>query len=327
MRLVYLACGDASPDPSQSRLTQLAGPDARIEIHRLSEIPTRPELKVLDQAAAEVLPHDPTPSLDEISRQPDVAHLGEPARPPQQPDEELRVVVEGSDAALGAVLTRMMRGDYLWASVGFLPAVADSPAATNWALPADREEQLKIAVSGDVRPAPVIRNDTGSVVAGSASVTAFDGGPFEGEVVVDNDLLLQQQIRPDNVRFFSQFGARLVPATTAPGIVAVRLMTPAAEQFDEEPPRGFRAWLGNRVVSSIGPQQAQSWYETPALKWMVAKAPVSTGGVDPRTLLTGRALQCGGNKMLVTVDGVAGKRPVDRVTFYRHLRDLQIARP
>lgn len=327
MRLVYLACGDDTAAPSASQLLQLAGATTTVEIHRISEIPTRPELKVLDAVAKQILPDDPTPSLDEIARQPDVEHLGEPARPPQRPAEELRVVVGGSDAALGAVLTRMMRGDYLWASVGYVPADPASPASTNWALPPARGEQLALAVTGAPRPVPVIRNDTGHVVAGAASVTAFDGGAFEGEIIVDDDTLVQQQIRPDHVRFFSQFGARLVPTTTAPGIAAVRLMTPPTEQFDEKEPRGVRAWLGGRIVSSLGPQQAQSWFETPSLKWLVEQAPVSTGGVDPRTLLTGRALQCGGNKMLVTVDGVPGRRPVDRVTFYRHLRDLQIVRP
>ena len=42
---------------------------------------------------------------------------------------------------------------------------------------------------------------------------------------------------------------------------------------------------------------------------------------------TGRAVQAGGAEMRIVVDGVSAKRPVDRVTFYRHLRDLQIARP
>lgn len=326
MRVAYLACGPDAYVPHDDELHKLAGATADVEIFRLSTLPTRPELKPLDALAKQVLPEDPTPSLDEIAQQPDVAHLGDPDRPPQHPDEELRVIVSGDDAALSAVLTRMMRGDYLWASVGYLPT-GSSAAAKNWELPDARAGQLALALRGTPQPVPVIRNDIGTVVAGSASVTAFDGGAFEGEIIVDDDTLVQQQTRPDNARFFSQYGARLIPTTTAPGIAAMRLMTPAAAQFDEPPATGFRAWLGARVIKSIGPQQAQSFYETPALQWLVAKAPVTTDGIDPRTLLTGRALQCGGNQMLVTVDGVPGKRPVDRVTFYRHLRDLQIVRP
>ncbi|MGV3283693.1 hypothetical protein ACEE51_11335, partial [Corynebacterium sp. 11254D000AR] len=38
------------------------------------------------------------------------------------------------------------------------------------------------------------------------------------------------------------------------------------------------------------------------------------------------AVQAGGPELRVTVDGVSRPRPVDRVTFYRHLRDLQVVR-
>jgi len=37
-------------------------------------------------------------------------------------------------------------------------------------------------------------------------------------------------------------------------------------------------------------------------------------------------LQAGGVKLKVSVDGVDRPRPVDKVTFYRHLRDLQVVR-
>lgn len=52
-----------------------------------------------------------------------------------------------------------------------------------------------------------------------------------------------------------------------------------------------------------------------------------TGTLIPESLSTGRATQAGGPSLRVTVDGVSRKRPVDRVTFYRHLRDLQVVRP
>lgn len=327
MRVVYLACGDSAYVPAESEVRTYLGPDADVDILHLPEHPSRRDLTELDRTAKEILPVDPTPSLEEIAKRPDIAHLGAPATAPQRSGTELRVVVAGTDGSLSAVLTRMMRGDYLWATVAYIPADPSSPAATNWRLPGARTGQLALAFRGRPNPAPVIRNDAGVVVAGSASVTAFDGGAFEGEIIVDDDTLVQQQIRPDNVRFFSQFGARLIPTVDAPGIAAMRLMTPPSAQFTETPARGVRAFVGGRIVRSIGPQQAQSFYETPALRWLVSHAPVTTDGVDPRTLLTGRALQGGGNRMLVTVDAVAGTRPVDRVTFYRHLRDLQIVRP
>ena len=49
--------------------------------------------------------------------------------------------------------------------------------------------------------------------------------------------------------------------------------------------------------------------------------------LDPDSLATGRAVQAGGPALAVTIDGVRHKRPLERSTFYRHLRDLQITRP
>ncbi|AIT61907.1 hypothetical protein [Corynebacterium doosanense] len=321
MRLLFLNCGNALPAELRERIDAHSNPP--VEFHELPLIPSRADLRFLDEAAREVLPVDPTPSLEEIAAQPDVEHLGAPKPPPQQPAELLRVVVAGSDAALGAVLTRMMRGDYLWVQVGFVPTSPGSAAAINWGLPAELSPAVELALTGSPLPVPVIRNDTGTVVAGSASVTAADGGAFEGEIIVDDTILVKQQSRPGDARFFGQFGARLVPTTTSPGIAAIRLTTSLSPA---QPARGIRARLGESIVRSIGLPQAQSWMEIPALRWLVSAAPAPSGGADPRSLLSGRALQCGGNQMLVTVDGIPGKRPVDRVTFYRHLRDLQIVR-
>ena len=51
------------------------------------------------------------------------------------------------------------------------------------------------------------------------------------------------------------------------------------------------------------------------------------GQLDPESVRTGCAVQAGGPQLRVIVDSVPHKRPVTRVTFYRHLRDLQIVRP
>ena len=60
MHVRILRCGD------------VAMPD--VDFHQVSAIPTRQELKLIDASAAAILPSDPTPSLDEIARQPDVSH-------------------------------------------------------------------------------------------------------------------------------------------------------------------------------------------------------------------------------------------------------------
>ncbi|GAB3694137.1 hypothetical protein [Corynebacterium nasicanis] len=280
MRVVILRCGDVDI-PVDLPGTVINVPD----------IPGRRDLAPLDAIAAELLPEDPTPSLDDIARQPDVAHLAVPAPAPQAPHlpEPLRVIVVGTDAALAAVLTRMMRGDYLWAEVALVP-VEDSVAARNWGL----DKPWRIALSGSARPVPLIRSDLGLAVAGSASITEWEGGEITGEIIVNDHVLVRHEGRAD-VLFDGTFGARLVPMLDAPGIAAVRMREPADLDLS------FRQRLAHRLSGS-----------TP---------------VDPDSLATGRAVQAGGPSLAVTIDGVRHPRPLERSTFYRHLRDLQIVRP
>lgn len=327
MRLIVVRCGAPEVEvPPIDSLRELIAID-EMEILDLSAVPTRKELRPLDDAAAEELPVDPTPSLDEISAQPDVGHLGAPALAPQRPERELRIVVVGSDAALSAVLTRMMRSDYLWATVGYVPLDPTSAAATNWSLPADRTAAFRLACAGSVRPAPVIRNDASLVIAGSATISSFDGGTLDAEVIVDDDTLIYPEpMRNTAARFYGQFGVKLVPMTDAPGIAAVRITTALQVPEEDRGGRGLRGALGRFMSRSLTPVQVQSWSQSSALGWLVEHTPLEEGSVDPRSMLTGRAAQAGGVDIQVTIDGVPGKRPVKRVTFYRHLRDLQIVR-
>ena len=290
MRFLFLRCG--APDIPMPA-----------EAHDLSAIPTRKELALIDAFLNPLLPTDPTPSLDDIAAQPDVRHLGAPEPAPQAPHltEPARIVVAGSDAALSAVLTRLMRSDRLWAEVAFIPvpaAAASAPsttapaastpsttsaAAQNWGLPTSPAEALDFARTARVRPAPLIRNDSGLAVAGSATISDAANGSFTGEVIIDDHTLAASSPKT--------FGARLVPMTDAPGILAARATSPV------EPQGRLRSLLRK------------------------------PGQLAPESVRTGRAVQAGGPQLRVIVDSVPHKRPVTRVTFYRHLRDLQIVRP
>ena len=282
-----------------------------VEFSQVSAIPTRQELKSIDAAAAAILPEDPTPSLDEIARQPDVSHLGAPQFAPQPIDDPLRIIVVGNDAALSAVLTRMMRADYLWAEVGYVPASSGgaalaSTAAQNWNIPTDVDAAMALALEGAVRPVPLIRNDTGLAVAGSATVSSWDNGPMTGEIIVDDTTIARGESTKD-----SPFGARLVPMMDAPGILAATAITPVAN---------YRA-LGLDVTEDTAETGLLARFKRKFAKTQ------ELGQLDPSSARTGRALQAGGPELRVIVDGVSGKRPVQRSTFYRHLRDLQIIRP
>lgn len=283
MRLLVLRCEAPS-------VTDFSAAPVVPEVHDIPMVPTRRDLRMLDDAAFDVLPHDPTPSLDDIAKQPDVAHLGVPQPAPQHPENILRVVVIGTDAALSTVITRLLRADNLWVEVGYVP-LGESTAAKNWGLPTDSTQALNLALTAPVKPVPTIRDDAAVAVAGSASITEWEPGELTGEIIVDDHVLIRHEAADKTPRR-GIFGARLVPMVDAPGIAAVTMDTPLP---------------GTEVKKGL------------------LKRP--TGTVDPESLSTGRALQAGGPSLRVTVDGMARKRPVDRVTFYRHLRDLQMVRP
>ena len=73
---------------------------------------------------------------------------------------------------MSAVLTRLMRADTMWVEVGFVPTDDDSPTANYWGIVnLSVEKQFDYAVSGRVRPLPLIRDDAATAVAGRASVS------------------------------------------------------------------------------------------------------------------------------------------------------------
>ncbi|MDK8845703.1 hypothetical protein QP888_04090 [Corynebacterium sp. MSK297] len=305
MRVLILRCGQAA---AELVLPATLHRSAGVEIFSLPAVPARGDLKFLSDHTTELLPVDPTPSLEEIQAQPRVEHQAAPELAPQQPVMPLRIIVIGSDAALSAVLTRLMRVDHLWPQIGFVPMTDaacddDSTAAQNWSLPTDPTAALKLALTDEVKPVPLIRNDAGQAVAGSATITQWDGGAMTGEIIVDDATLVQQDARrlADGGGGATAFGARLVPMLSAPGIAA------AAHTAQEQPRGLFARWRKKK-----GAAQA---------------ADTNVGKLDPSTLVTGRAVQAGGPEMAVHVDGVGSPRPQKRVTFYRHLRDAQIIRP
>ncbi|MCP1387618.1 hypothetical protein M5J20_05375 [Corynebacterium sp. TA-R-1] len=298
MRLIHCACGTSDILPGA-------------EHYALPAVPTRKDLRFLDDAAREALPADPTPSLAEIQAAPDVAHLGEPQFAPQQPDEALRVIVSGTDAALGAILTRLMRADTMWVEVAYIPSDPTSPAAVCWGL-SSLNDVHSFALEAPVTPAACIRTDTGDVVAGSASIHRFGGREeFVGEIVVDSETLVFRDGSAPSARFHGQFGARLVPTMDAPGIACAPLTTPL---------------ISEGSPSRRSPAQLEWLASTPGLGWITRGKSVPAGQTDGSRVLSGRAVQTGGEQIAVRIDDQEKPRPVSRATFYRHLRDIQSVR-
>ncbi|MGV0383273.1 hypothetical protein ACUY2T_00690 [Corynebacterium sp. 22_2729] len=274
--------------PASDHLRDPVLPGEVVECLNVSAIPTRKELRFLDDLERFVV--GSTPSLDELMQRPDAPHLGTPQPDPHQVSERVRVIVQGSDAAIAAVVSKLMRIDALRVEVGFIPT-GSSAVALSWGLDPtfSPAQHLTFALASPAVPTPVIRDDHGVVTLGVAEVTGPEGdsGTAEmiGEVIVDSAVLFEQ-----NKAGTSDFnnGVRMVPTPDAPGLAAV-----------QRPPLPRKGWFGR------------------------TKKPRST--VSP-TVLRGRALQAGGVDLVVTRDGVRHPRPLKSVTFYRHLRDGQFVR-
>ncbi len=275
--------------PASDRLRDPVLPGEAVECLDLSAVPKRKELRFLDDLERFVV--GSTPSLEEMMQRPDAPHLGAPQPDPHEVSERVRVIVQGSDAALAAVVSKLMRIDALWVEVGFIPA-GSSAVALSWGLDAtfSPAEHLTFALASPAVPTPVIRDDHGVVTLGAAEVTgpvceSEETAEMIGEVIVDSEVLYEQA--KAGTSDFNN-GVRLVPTPDAPGLAAV-----------QRPPLPRRGWFGR------------------------IKKPRST--VSP-TVLRGRALQAGGVDLAVTRDGVRHPRPLKSVTFYRHLRDGQFVR-
>lgn len=299
MRLLHCACGSSLTIPGTEHID-------------LPAVPARKDLRFLDELAKGCLGEDEAAPISEIQAQPDVAHLSTPQPAPQRPDERLRVIVSGTDAALGAVLTRMMRGDYLWAEIAYVPTDPASPAAICWGIPAGTAEAAAFAAEAPVVPAACVRTDTGQVVAGSASIYRGDGAEeFVGEIIVDSDTLVLNPGGEPSARFHGAFGARLVPTMREPGIACSPLITPLA---------------ATGRPSRRSPQQLEWLASTPGLRWLTRGANVAPGQTDSSRVLTGRAVQAGGESISLLVDATLHPRPLTSTTLYRHLRDIQSVR-
>ena len=116
--------------------------------------------------------------------------------------EAQRLVVAGSDADLAAVLTRLLRAALLGVEVAH---VGGGPSS--W-LDARR------AISGTARRVPLIRDDTGTALVGSAVWLPPEGATaLHGEAVVDDTVLFDGDVA----------GVRIEPTPTVPGLRAAVL--------------------------------------------------------------------------------------------------------
>ncbi|WP_235916751.1 hypothetical protein [Antrihabitans cavernicola] len=150
-------------------------------------------------------------------------------------DEKPRLIVLGDDAALAAVLTRLMRSERLHVEVAYVPA-QKSAASRIYRTGVGAAAAAK-ALSGTATPTPLIRDDTGTALVGSATITGPAGGQLDGEAYVDDTKLftgaaaavhLEPTADMPGVRGYADRGRVLRPRRRWAAGRAVQLGSPAA---------------------------------------------------------------------------------------------------
>ena len=123
-----------------------------------------------------------------------------------------RVVVVGADVDLAAVLTRLLRAEQLDVEVGYAPR-RRTAATRVYRVPAGRRAARR-ARRGSARRTPLIRDETGSVIVGTAHWRPpgppDDGQLLHGEAVVDDTPLFDGAV----------VGVRIEPTAALPGLRA-----------------------------------------------------------------------------------------------------------
>jgi hypothetical protein len=134
---------------------------------------------------------------------------GLPIVGPDEVEAARRLIVVGSDADLAAVLTRLLRAERLDVELGFVSR-RRSPATRAYRIPAGRRAARR-ARRGSARRVPLIRDETGTAIVGSAHWRPPDDTlPLHGEAVVDDGVLFDGDVAE----------VRIEPTASLPGLRA-----------------------------------------------------------------------------------------------------------
>jgi len=132
-----------------------------------------------------------------------------PIAGPDEVEAARRLIVVGSDADLAAVLTRLLRAERLDVELGFVSRRC-SPATRAYRIPAGRRAARR-ARRGSARRVPLIRDETGTAIVGSAHWRPpEDVQLLHGEAVVDDAVLFDGDV----------VEVRIEPTAAPPGLRA-----------------------------------------------------------------------------------------------------------
>jgi hypothetical protein len=120
-----------------------------------------------------------------------------------------RLIVVGSDADLAGVLTRLLRINRLDVEIGYAPP-RRTPATRIYGVPTGRRAARR-ALRGPARRVPLIRDETGSVIVGTAHWRPpGEAQLLHGEAVVDDAVLFDGDV----------VEVRIEPTAALPGLRA-----------------------------------------------------------------------------------------------------------
>lgn len=109
-----------------------------------------------------------------------------------------RLVVNGTDADLNAVVLRLLRTERLAdVPLGYVPTDPGSAVAGLWGLPTDPGRALDLALSGDADRVPLIRDDVGGVLVGLGSLGPVRGVGYGDDTVVLRGQASRLEVTPD----------------------------------------------------------------------------------------------------------------------------------
>ena len=143
-----------------------------------------------------------------------------------------RLLVCGTDAGLATLLTRLMRSENLDVEVAYI-AEEDTPATRAYGLPTG-SAAAKLGAQGQAHEVPLVRDETGAVLVGEATVAGPRGELLVGEAYADDDKVFSGEVPTLTVRVSRDF----------PGVRAT-----------VEKPRRFRRrrWFTARAVQFGSP--------------------------------------------------------------------------
>ncbi len=138
-----------------------------------------------------------------------------------------RVLICGTDAGLAALMTRLMRTENLDVEIAYI-AEDPTPVTRAYDLPTG-SAAAKLGVRGEAREVPLVRDETGTVLVGEATVTGPEGAVLVGEAYADDERVFSGEVRTLTVR----------PTPARPGVRATVAR-----------PRRLlrRSWLAARAV-------------------------------------------------------------------------------